>query len=333
MTLLVTLGKALAKHLIKALLTDPKGVIKVLVYAILFPLVILCVLIVAPLGLLSHIPLVESNEQQLYYDVVKEVQRETEIQLNISELVGIDAILLKQNFKSANKEDIRKLAWRFIDSKQETRTREIKVPCKDDPKKKCKETELYEVTVYWAIPFDTVLENLVSEGTITTENIEDIKRYMATNASDETKIDMDNLPVVTDGAFMRPATGRVTSGFGRRWGSMHNGVDIGAGGRQGVPIVAAADGTVRSSQIMGTFGEMVSITHNINGQKFETVYAHMVSGSRQVTVGQNVKKGQVLGIMGNTGRSTAPHLHFEIHAESRKPGGPNALDPMRYVQF
>jgi murein DD-endopeptidase MepM/ murein hydrolase activator NlpD len=333
MVALAALGKALAKYLVKALLTDPKGVLKFLVYAILLPLVILLILFVAPLGLFTHIPLVKSDEQQLYFDVIREIQKETGVQLNISELVGIDAILLKQNFQSASKEAIRKLAWEFIDSKEETRTRTVEVACKNDPKKKCKEKETYEVTVYSAIPFDKVLNNLVAEGKITIESVEDIKRYMATNAGDGTKIDMDNLPVITDGVFMRPATGRVSSGFGSRWGRQHLGVDIGGGGRTGVPIVAAADGIIKNSQIMDSFGEMVCITHNINGQLIETVYAHMVTGSRQVSVGQRVTKGQVLGIMGDTGRSTATHLHFEIHIGPRTAGGPNATDPMRYVQF
>ncbi len=329
LTTLATLGKML----LKALITDPKGVIKALIYGIMIPLTILCLLIVAPLGLFSHIPLVGAEEHQSYYDVVKEIKKETGIQLNVNELVGIDAILLKQNFNLASKDMIRKLAWEFIESKTETRTRKIEVACKEDPTKKCEETEEYEETVYTAIPFDDVLQKLVAEGKIPLEAVEDIKRYMATNAEDGTKIDMDNLPVVTDGTFMRPATGRVTSGFGQRWGRLHKGVDIGAGGRTGVPIVAAADGIVKNSQIMGTFGEMVCVTHNVNGQLIETVYAHMVTGSRQVSVGQTVQKGQVLGIMGNTGRSTAPHLHFEIHIGPRTEGGPNATDPMRYVQF
>lgn len=127
------------------------------------------------------------------------------------------------------------------------------------------------------------------------------------------------IPPVSSGTFTRPASGPITSDFGKRSGGMHYGVDIGKRANV-VPIVAAADGTVSRSYYSSTYGEAVFIQHVIDGQKWETVYAHMVSGSRRVQVGEQVKKGQTIGIMGNTGESYGAHHHFEIH----KNGGWNA---------
>lgn len=106
------------------------------------------------------------------------------------------------------------------------------------------------------------------------------------------------------GFFIRPAGGIKTQGL-----HGHNGIDIGAS--VGTPIVAAAGGTViaaKSSGYNGGYGEMVIISHS-NG-KIQTVYGHM---SRvNVVAGQTVAQGQVIGAVGNTGRSTGPHLHFEV---------------------
>lgn len=137
-----------------------------------------------------------------------------------------------------------------------------------------------------------------------------------------------NIPPVADGTFTRPAVGPITSGYGPRWGTIHAGVDIGKRGDI-VPIIASASGVVSQSYMSSSYGEVIFIKHNIEGQEWETVYAHMVEGSRRVKAGEMVEKGQIIGIMGNTGYSTGPHLHFEIH----KGGGwnsskSNAIDPI-----
>lgn len=129
-----------------------------------------------------------------------------------------------------------------------------------------------------------------------------------------------NVPPVTSGAFMRPANGPVTSGFGYRsfgGGEFHAGIDIGKRGAV-VPVVAAADGYVFRSYFSSSYGNVIFITHVINGQVYTTVYAHLEA--RLAGEGQAVRKGQVIGYMGNTGRSTGPHLHFELHRGQWNPG-------------
>jgi peptidoglycan hydrolase CwlO-like protein len=117
-------------------------------------------------------------------------------------------------------------------------------------------------------------------------------------------------PPVSSGSFTRPAPGQITSGFGGRGGSFHYGVDIAQSGGN-VPIVAAADGQVYVSHYSSSYGNVVYILHNINGQTYTTVYAHMQKSL--VSEGATVKKGQQIGIMGNTGDSHGQHLHFELY--------------------
>jgi len=128
--------------------------------------------------------------------------------------------------------------------------------------------------------------------------------------------------------FIRPASGAFTSGFGNRSLGNHFGVDIAKRG-SGVPIYAAAAGTVYNAHYSSSYGNVVFITHNINGQTYQTVYAHM--SSIKVQTGQRVEQGQVIGTMGNTGQSYGQHLHFEIHKGLWNNAKSNAVDPANYI--
>ncbi|TCT18756.1 peptidase M23-like protein [Melghiribacillus thermohalophilus] len=129
---------------------------------------------------------------------------------------------------------------------------------------------------------------------------------------------------------MRPAQGPVTSSFGPRWGSYHYGIDIGRRGTN-VPVVAAYSGYVIKSYYSSSYGNVVFLAHTIDGQVYTTVYAHLEN--REVSDGQFVQKGQRLGYMGNTGHSTGPHLHFEIHKGSWTYDKRNAVNPRQYINF
>lgn len=134
--------------------------------------------------------------------------------------------------------------------------------------------------------------------------------------------------------FIRPCEGRVTSPFGWRKHpvtgknqSWHQGVDLAKSGN--IPIYSSAAGTVTRVGVLGTYGNVVMIVHNIGGKTYETNYAHLHSFA--VKVGQKVKQGQRIGRMGTTGRSTGQHLHFEIHIGRWATGQPNAVNPMDYI--
>ena len=115
-----------------------------------------------------------------------------------------------------------------------------------------------------------------------------------------------------------PVSGPITSPFGMRWGSLHPGIDIGAG--FGTPIRAAAAGRVLVAGYNGGYGNLVVLD---NGGTISTAYAHQQSLA--VTVGQEVAQGQVIGYVGSTGFSTGPHLHFEVRIN----GSP--VDPLGYL--
>lgn len=108
---------------------------------------------------------------------------------------------------------------------------------------------------------------------------------------------------------------KTSDGFGI-WradtNSMHMGLDIFPG--EGTEIHAATDGIVtKVEEGVGSYGYMVKI---YDGSQYSTLYAHMIAGSFEqygISVGTKVTQGQVIGLVGNTGRSTGPHLHFEIH--------------------
>ncbi|MEH7384635.1 peptidoglycan DD-metalloendopeptidase family protein [Bacillus sp. JJ1521] len=139
-------------------------------------------------------------------------------------------------------------------------------------------------------------------------------------------------PVVNSGGFINPTTGRLTSGFGERWGRMHYGIDIGKGGRTGnVPIYASASGTVTRSNFSSSYGNVIIITHYINGRQMTTLYAHL----QERFVGQydRVEQGALIGYMGNTGDSKGAHLHFEIYDGPYQASHSNAVNPLNYVSY
>ena len=121
------------------------------------------------------------------------------------------------------------------------------------------------------------------------------------------------------GSFSWPVSGHRTSGFGKRWGRMHNGIDLAA--PIGTPIRAADGGTVVQASYHSTYGNVVMINH---GNGFVSLYAHC--SKILVSSGTRVYKGQVIANVGNTGRSTGPHCHYEI----QKGGTP--VNPDNYTR-
>ena len=110
-----------------------------------------------------------------------------------------------------------------------------------------------------------------------------------------------------------PSATTLSSGFGPRscagCSSYHQGIDLNPG--NGYPVTAIADGVVIESEYSGALGAHVVIAHVINGEVVQSQYGHM-QDSLAVVVGQQVTIGQQLGVVGDTGMSTGPHLHFGI---------------------
>lgn len=138
--------------------------------------------------------------------------------------------------------------------------------------------------------------------------------------------------VPTNIALTSPGTGEVrwpllnfTKGRGLWDSGYHQGVDLLTS--CGTPIYATAAGVVKVSQeSYGGYGVAVSIDHVLGGQRVNSLYGHMTYGSRQVAVGQSVAAGQLIGLVGSTGSSTACHLHFEVHING------SVVDPWAWLQ-
>lgn len=123
-----------------------------------------------------------------------------------------------------------------------------------------------------------------------------------------------------------PAYGEVTSSFGIRndpfhgRSRMHSGMDMAA--PVGTPVYATGDGIVRRARVAGGYGNLVEIEH---GFEYQSRFAHM---SRiLVGEGQFVRRGTMIGLVGSTGRSTGPHLHYEVRIRGK------AVDPSRFMQI
>lgn len=112
---------------------------------------------------------------------------------------------------------------------------------------------------------------------------------------------------------------RLSSSYGMRkhpisgYNRMHKGVDFAAA--TGTPIIAAGSGVVTRAGWFGSYGRYIRIRHN---STYDTAYAHMSRLARGITPGRRVEQGQVIGYVGSSGRSTGPHLHYEILVNNRK---------------
>lgn len=137
--------------------------------------------------------------------------------------------------------------------------------------------------------------------------------YDLTSKSDTTRIILQHEHC----DYHLPCSGHVTSNFGERGARYHYGIDLKL--RRGDPVKVAFEGVVRISQYSRSYGHVVVIRHN-NG--LETLYAHL--SKRKVKPGEHVEAGEVIGLGGNTGRSSGAHLHFETRYKG-EPINPNEV--------
>jgi murein DD-endopeptidase MepM/ murein hydrolase activator NlpD len=150
--------------------------------------------------------------------------------------------------------------------------------------------------------------------------------YRFTSSDGQTDYYDENGKSASRALLRTPISGaRLTSGFGMRrhpllgYSKMHAGVDFGA--PTGTPIRAAGAGTVQKAGRNGSFGIAVVLKHT---NKYETLYAHMSRLAPGISAGDRINQGQIIGYVGSTGRSTGPHLHYEVRVNNR-PVNPTAV--------
>ena len=150
-------------------------------------------------------------------------------------------------------------------------------------------------------------------------DLADISAQIATQLSGTPSTPLPAGPVQgSSSGLIWPVTGPVVSGFGMRWGRMHEGIDIAV--PAGTPIVAAASGTVVIAGPVGGYGNYTCVDH---GGGLSTCYAHQTSFA--TSVGAGVGQGDVIGYVGCTGHCFGDHLHFEVRING------SAVDPLSYL--
>ena len=162
---------------------------------------------------------------------------------------------------------------------------------------------------------------------ISEENLEGLRQSLAAKYSELEelievaevhRVKMDHTPSIM------PVEGRITSGYGYRRSpfgvrqEFHGAIDIGAS--RGADVLAAASGKVETAKYNSGYGNMIIINH---GNNLKTLYAHL--SGHAISTGDEVEKGQVIGYVGSTGRSTGPHLHYEVHYKGE------SVNPINYI--
>lgn len=181
------------------------------------------------------------------------------------------------------------------------------------------------------------LENI---GKLIAAEEEAFKRMLAESKSSKKGSSSGGTSYSSSSGFIFPTSGAIVSRFRPPHRPNHNGIDI--SNRSKPPVKAVASGTVtrvvtgcgpRSTGCGSGYGNHVIITHNINGKKVSTLYAHLDNGTITVQIGQRVAQGTVIGRMGNSGNVSGPtgiHLHFEVHPGGYR-GKSSAVNPCNWL--
>ena len=178
------------------------------------------------------------------------------------------------------------------------------------------ETVCVDYDAYWAEKYASIVNDTI--GGWNTGSLHAFKNLDPSTITEDVQIVVSDL-----NPFCVPVKGIFRSGFRYRRSHAHKGVDISA--HIGDTVRAMMNGVVRFSsggRVTGGYGNLVIVRHDNN---IETYHAHL--SKRLVTSGEQVKAGQPVGLVGSTGRSTGPHLHFEIRYKGQ------AFDPQRMVDF
>lgn len=283
----------------------------------------------------------ESNCQCGQIHEEEYIVHEPGIEIHPVKLIAIFSILYEQNFDRVSRGEVKdftdyfwKVEYRTIattsanecsDCDYDEETGECPVYYYD-----CPITTITDYTTYTEFSFDEALDNLAAAGKISHSQITDIQNLYKLESGGEYSHSY-RPGAVGSGGFIWPTPSRnITSPFGGRIdpitgvaGAFHNGTDIGGvnPGVYGDPIWAISDGEVLFADYNGSFGLVISIKHP-NG--LVSYYAHLDRIDYKIRPGVEVKQGQEIGNMGNTGRSSGVHLHFELRSED------TPIDAMSY---
>lgn len=205
----------------------------------------------------------------------------------------------------------------------------------DDAIKKLKDKKSSNASKLTIIEkYETSLPELTEEKEVVSKLYKEKKSSNTTKSQESTTIkyastgsgkfstsrELHNAKVNLGISLAKPVSGVLTSRYGYRWGRTHTGIDIGV--PTGTSVKAAAAGTVTFAGWKGSLGNLVVISH---GNGVQTYYGH--NSRIVVKAGQKVSQGEVVAKAGSTGRSTGPHVHFEVRVNG------SSYNPLGYVSY
>ena len=178
------------------------------------------------------------------------------------------------------------------------------------------------------VAIDKEIQSMKAQIEAARKAAEDAKKNNNSNSGNNSGNNSKPSGGTSSAGFIKPVNSYITTGMYYSSGSYHGAVDFGAGGVNGMPVYAVADGIVVTTQALTTsYGNYIILYHP--SSNLYTLYAHGQAGSIAVSKGQSVKQGQQIMRVGSTGNSTGPHLHFEVRTSPGEYN--NRVNPKVYL--
>ncbi|QGP94112.1 Peptidase family M23 (plasmid) [Neomoorella glycerini] len=309
----------LARAALALLPEKPEKALMWVLVIILAPVALLALLFAGPIVIWERVPIASPEQVMIYVNAAKTVSDSTKspcdpgVTVDWQPLLAIDAVRLDQDFRKASPGRAEDLAWMFIEKSGSCQV------CDGGDPPSCTSYPVFKLR-----SLDQVLGDLK----LNQKQREKVKNILTADLSFlldvGTGVPDGWTPVESRLKWPTPGIYTITSGFGPRIDPVedidgfHTGIDIGV--PMGTSVHAAADGVVVVAGWMGNFGYAVYIEHG----DMVTIYAHL----SQIAVqrGQQVRAGDVIAYSGSTGKSTGPHLHFEIRVHGQP------VNPINYFK-
>lgn len=280
-------------RILLTLIPKDKKTIKFLLALLLAPFIFV-IFIVSSVTMITHIPAIQPEDIEIYKEASMYTFTTYAVYVPWKELIAIDAVRLKQDFKKASRESVIELADRFIEQ----------IRYKDE--------EGNETIYYRKKSIETLVNEMIERNELEIGDLEKVQRYLMFEWEKALEQPSD-LPTPNDQEYIIPVVGdwRLSSGFFVRRNPItgqkefHKGLDLAA--REGTPVVASKGGRVVLAKFIDKAGNNIRIEHD---DGTATRYLHLHSFS--VQAGDEVEAGMPIGTVGSTGQSTGAHLHFEI---------------------
>jgi hypothetical protein len=285
---------------------------------------------------LTSAPLATDDHIKIYENAINEIEQNTRtlvdgvpveekgVILNIDKLLIIDLVRYEQNFDKTNFNKVHNLGMTFIESWEEEKERHVSATCTDEETGElydCSYTVIEIWTYFRERPFEEVINDLKLS-----KNDKNyvLSLYESTGSVIYNPEDYQIEIIGSNGWAWPVNSTRITSPFGSRTipkKEFHTGIDIGAvnPGIAGDSVWSMSSGKVIRANRYGGYGNCIIIDH---GEGILSFYAHLFTIA--VKKGQNIETGELIGTMGNTGKSYGVHLHFEIRSNNK------VVDPLFY---